>query len=115
MIKLHQFGPAWGLTTASPFCQKLETYLRMAGVPHQVVRERDTRRAPKGKLPYIEEQDGRLLADSGFIIAHLKVTQGDPLDGWLSPEQAAQAHAARRLLEDSLYWVGVYALSLIHI
>lgn len=109
MIKLHQFRPAWGLTTASPFCQKLETYLRMAGIEHQVVVERDTRRAPKGKLPYIEEADGRLLGDSGFIITHLEACSGRPLDAALTPEQRAQALALRRLLEDSLYWVVVHS------
>ena len=77
MIKLHQFRPAWGLTTASPFCQKLETYLRMAGIEHQVVVERDTRRAPKGKLPYIEEADGRLL---GAEVVGPEVVEAGALD-----------------------------------
>jgi hypothetical protein len=33
LITLHQFAPAFGLPNASPFCMKLETYLRMAGLP----------------------------------------------------------------------------------
>ena len=33
MIKLFQFPPAFGLPNASPFCMKLETWLRMAGLP----------------------------------------------------------------------------------
>ncbi len=37
MIKLFQFAPAFGLPNASPFCMKLETYLRMAGLPFQLV------------------------------------------------------------------------------
>lgn len=32
MIKLHQLAPAFGLPNASPFCMKVETYLRMAGL-----------------------------------------------------------------------------------
>lgn len=28
-IKLHKFGPAFGLPDASPFVVKLETYLRL--------------------------------------------------------------------------------------
>ena len=36
MIQLHQFAPAWGMS-ASPFCLKLETYLRMAEIPYEVV------------------------------------------------------------------------------
>ena len=33
MIKLYQYSPAFGLPNASPFCMKLETYLRMAQLP----------------------------------------------------------------------------------
>ena len=33
MIKLFQFEPAFGLANASPFCMKLETYLRMGEQP----------------------------------------------------------------------------------
>jgi len=37
MIKLYQFHPAWGLPNPSPFCMKVETYLRMAGLPYEGV------------------------------------------------------------------------------
>ena len=37
MIKLYQFNPAWGLPNPSPFCMKVETYLRMVGLPYEVV------------------------------------------------------------------------------
>jgi hypothetical protein len=33
MIKLHQFATAFGLPNTSPFCVKLENYLRMTGLP----------------------------------------------------------------------------------
>ena len=69
MIKLYQYLPAFGLPNASPFCMKLETYLRMAGLPFEapVVSLRELGRAPKGKMPYIE--DGvRIPADSTFIM-----------------------------------------------
>jgi hypothetical protein len=32
-IVLHQFYRSFGLPNASPFCMKLETYLRMAELP----------------------------------------------------------------------------------
>ena len=67
MIKVHQFAPAFGLPNASPFCMKLETYLRMAGLPFELVNDGNVIRAPKGKLPYIED-DGRVVADTNFII-----------------------------------------------
>lgn len=110
MIKLIQFAPALGLPNASPFCLKLETYLRMANVPYEIppVTMAAFSKAPKGKMPYIED-NGKLIADSAFIIAHLKARYGDPLDANLTPEQRAISQAFTRLLEENLYWAVVYA------
>ena len=53
MIKLYQFEPAFGLANASPFCMKLETYLRMAALPFEIpcASLRHLQKAPKGKMP----------------------------------------------------------------
>lgn len=103
VIKLHQFPPAYGLPNASPFCMKLETYLRMAGLSYQSVYGFSLPKAPKGKMPYIEDQ-GRLIADSGLIIDYLKQTYSDTLDGHLSAQQRAVSLGFSRLLEEHLYW-----------
>ena len=34
-VILHQPPAAWGLPNPSPFCAKLETYLRMAEIPFE--------------------------------------------------------------------------------
>jgi glutathione S-transferase len=109
MIKLYQFEPALGLPNASPFCMKLETYLRMAGLPFEIPTATldHLRRAPLGKMPYIEDE-GRILADSSFIIDDLKSRYGDPLDAWMSAPERATALAFQRLLEENLYWAVVY-------
>ena len=106
MIRLHQFAPAFGLPNASPFCMKLETYLRMASLPFELVNSGDVLKAPKRKLPYIDD-DGTLVADTSFIIEHLKARYGDPLDAALSPQQRAVATAFQRLFEENLYWAVV--------
>ena len=103
MIILHQFPPALGLPNASPFCLKLELYLRMAGLPYRNRYTLELHRAPKGKLPWIDD-GGTAVADSGLIIDYLKRKYGDPLDGDLTPLQNARALAIRRLLEEHLYW-----------
>ncbi len=108
MIKLHQFKAAWGLPNPSPFCMKVETYLRMAGLPYEIVEDTLPFKAPKKKLPYIED-GAKLIADSGFIIDYLKATYGDPLDGNLAAPERAMAHALRRMLEENFYWVGMYS------
>lgn len=103
MIRLYQFPPAYGLPNASPFCMKLETWLRMTGLPYQAL-PGDSRKAPKGKLPYIED-DGVLLGDSQLILDYLRSHYGVDPDAGLTPPQRALATAVTRMLEDHLYWV----------
>lgn len=107
MITLYQFRPVWGLPNASPFCMKLETYLRMAALPYQLARHADVRKAPKKKLPFIDD-GGKVIADSGFILDYLKATYGDPLDQALTPFEQSQSLGMRRLFEEHLYWAVVY-------
>jgi glutathione S-transferase len=108
MIRLHQFAPAFGLPNASPFCMKVETYLRMAGLPFELANDGDVFKAPKRKLPYIDD-GGTLVADSSFIVEHLKARHGDPLDATLSASQRALATAFQRLFEENLYWAVVHS------
>lgn len=107
MIKLYQFAPAFGLPNASPFCMKMETYLRMAGIPYEAINSGDVMKAPKRKLPYIDD-DGAVVADTSFIIDYLKGKYGDPLDAALSARERAVATAFQRLLEENLYWAVVH-------
>ena len=108
MIKLYQFAPAFGLPNASPFCMKVETYLRMAGLPHELVNDGlRVMKAPKGKLPFIDD-DGVVVADSTFIIEHLQRRYGAPLDEALGAADRAIATAFQRLFEEDLYWAVVH-------
>jgi glutathione S-transferase len=102
VITLYQTPPAWGLPNLSPFCLKLETYLRMTERPYQVA-QASPRKAPKGKVPYIADGD-MLLGDSGLIIDYLVRTYGDKLDAGLDPEDRARGLLLRRTLEDSVYY-----------
>lgn len=107
MIELYQFAPTWGLPNLSPFCIKLELYLKMSGLPYEVIIENDTRKGPKGKLPFIRD-DGRAIGDSELAIQYLKDKYGDRVDASLTPEQRARAHTINRMLHDSTYWVLLY-------
>ncbi len=106
MITLYQFTPAWGIPNLGQFNVKVETYLRMTNLSYKVI---DTMplKGPKGKLPYIED-NGQKISDSRFIIEYLKQKYGDPLDSDLSTEQRAIMTAIQRLLEEHLYWIGMY-------
>ena len=107
MIILHQFPPAFGLPNASPFCLKLELYLRMVALPYRNRYTLELNKAPKGKLPWIDD-DGTAVADSGLIIEYLKKKFGDPLDSGLDQVQRARALAIARLIEEHLYWAVLY-------
>lgn len=108
MIRLYQYAPAFGLPSASPFCMKLETWLRLAGLPFEIDNRGAVLGSPKGKLPFIVDEDGTVRADSQLIIEHLAARLGDPLDARLTPLERAQATAFQRLFEESLYWVLVH-------
>lgn len=99
-------GRPWGSPHLSPFCAKLETYLRMAGIEHEV-RAAHMPRAPKGKIPYASI-DGRTMGDSQLVIEELKRTRGDALDAHLDERRRATGHAVRRMLEEGTYFVSMY-------
>lgn len=102
MITLYTFGPAFGLPDPSPFVMKAQVLLKMAGLPYRV----DTtgfRTAPKGKLPYIDD-DGERIADSTFIKWHLENKYRADLDRGLSAADRAVAWAFEKMAEDHLYW-----------
>ncbi len=99
-------GRAWGTPNMSPFCAKLETYLRMTETPHKVAAAQFPK-APKGKIPYVSI-DGKLLGDSQLIIERLETLVAKPLDAGLSARDAAIGRSVRRMLEEATYFTGVH-------
>jgi glutathione S-transferase len=104
-IDLHVFPDPWGLNP-SPFCLKVETYCRLAGIPFTSVPTLPFS-SPRGKLPFLSSGTER-VPDSGIIIAWLKQRFGDRLDGDLNGEQRALGHLIQRCCEESLYFVLLY-------
>lgn len=104
MITLYHFGSFQSLPDPSPFCLKVDVYLRMTGIPFTCSSgAHNLRRAPKGKLPFIED-NGKIIADSAIILDYLKQTYGDKLDAHLTAEQKAVSHAVIKMLDENLYW-----------
>jgi len=123
MIRLYGICPVSGLPDVSTFVIKVDCYLRMVEMPYTLVSllgdnsTKSSARAssgeppspPKGKFPYIDD-GGRVIADSSFIIDYLKATYGDKLgENKLNSEERAIALIVRRMVEEHLYWVIVYA------
>ena len=107
MITLYQFPPMDFLPNASPFCLKMETYLKMVNLPYKSKYIRNPNKAPKSKLPFIKD-DGIVIADSSLIIDYLKAKHGDLLDQHLTALQSAEATALQRLIEEHLYFAMLY-------
>jgi glutathione S-transferase len=108
VITLHTIPGGYGVESISPFCMKVEVYLKLAKLPYKTV-SGNIRKAPKGKLPFIVDDDGSVISDSSAIVAHLEKKHGQPLDKGLSSDERARAHVIKRTLEESLYFVAVYA------
>ena len=109
MIRLHQLPKLKGKNySCSPFCLKLELYLKATDLNYQNHFSLEFNKSPTGKMPYIETM-GKKFADSNLIIAMLEKQHQLNLDQHLSAEQKAIACAFIRLCEDSLYWAGLYS------
>jgi glutathione S-transferase len=103
MMVLHQYPKIWGLSSLSPFCIKVEVFLKLARIPYAVKVELNPSRAPKGKMPFIRDEQ-EVLADSTFIIQHLiKKYQLYHLD-ITDPIEKARSHALKLMVEESLYF-----------
>ncbi|MBN4666179.1 glutathione S-transferase C-terminal domain-containing protein [Pandoraea nosoerga] len=107
MLTLYTFGPAFGMPDASPFVVKAEMLLKLAGLPYRTDRS-GFRRAPKGKLPYIDD-GGQIVADSTLIRLHIERKYGFDFDAGLTPEQRGAAWMFEKALEDHFYWHVVQA------
>ena len=107
MITLYQFPSYFGLPNISPFCMKVETYLRLAKLQYEVKSVMNPAKSPKGKLPFIKDGD-KAVADSNHIVEYLKEQYGDPLGQDLNRTDRALHYAITRLLEDHLYFVVLY-------
>lgn len=106
MIHLHQYPAIWGLPSLSPFCIKVEMYLRKQNIPYQTVVEKNPARGPKGKMPFI--RDGELaIPDSSFILQHLHAKQ--MRQEQRDPQLEAKSLAFQRMIEEHLYFVLLYS------
>jgi glutathione S-transferase len=106
-IKLFQFPRMFGIPNVSPYCCKLETWLRIAGISYEVVDTPDPRKGPKGKVPFIEDAGVR-IGDSSLIVDYLVRTRGVDPDARLDPSQRAIALLVQRTLEEHYAFVVLY-------
>ena len=95
MITLYQFHKHFDVPNLSPFCVKVECFLRMAKLEYTIAPVSDARKAPKGKCPYIDD-DGKLIADSEMIMDYLENKYQVNLDAALSNKQKKRSQEQSR-------------------
>uniref|UniRef100_A0A7M4DV27 Failed axon connections-like protein, metaxin like GST domain containing n=1 Tax=Crocodylus porosus TaxID=8502 RepID=A0A7M4DV27_CROPO len=101
-IILHQFSrPNNGVPSLSPFCLKMETYLRMADLPYQ--NYFDGKLSPQGKMPWIE-YNHKKVSGTEFIIDFLEEKLGVNLNKNLGPHERAVSRAVTKMVEEHFYW-----------
>ena len=106
MLELVVLPPAFGLRNVSPFCLKAELLMTSLELEFASSSLQDPRKAPKGKLPFLETDGGR-IADSELITLYLDELTGGAVFAGLTQAQKAQGIALTRLVEEHLYWIMV--------
>ncbi|XP_058116612.1 failed axon connections isoform X2 [Anopheles coustani] len=104
VVYLYQFTRTPMLPSISPFCLKVETWLRLAGLKYENIDHKLKLRSKKGQLPFVEV-NGEEIADSTIIMAELAQRFEKDLDVALTQEQRNIAHAMISMLENHLVWV----------
>ncbi|MGH1455775.1 MAG: glutathione S-transferase C-terminal domain-containing protein [Alphaproteobacteria bacterium] len=111
-ITFYKFGEAFGLPDPSPFCLKLESFMRINDIAFELG-EFDAKstlgKAPKKKIPFVVFENGEKMGDSTLIIDRLSKDKNIDMDAPLTASQCAQSHAFRRMLDESTYFCGLYS------
>nr|CAD7441823.1 unnamed protein product [Timema bartmani] len=104
IIYLYQFSRTPVLPSLSPFCLKVETWLRLAALKYENVDHKMKFRSKKGQLPFVE-LNGEEIADSAIILKELGQRYEKDLDAGLTNDQKNMAHAMISMIENHLIWV----------
>lgn len=111
-VILHKFGSIWGIADASPFCVKLENFLRINNISFNVGpydMKSIIGKSPKKKVPFVDLSNGERLGDSQLIIERLSKDLDINMDAPLTTEQKAISHAYRKMLDECFYFYIVYS------
>jgi glutathione S-transferase len=107
MIVLYSYPPLFGVADNNGYGLKVFAFLRLTGLPFTHRHVFDASGAPRGQLPYIDD-DGEVIGDSDQIIVHLIDKYDLTIDDRLTRAQGDTNHLIGRMLDD-LYWVMSYS------
>ena len=107
MLTLYSYPSLFGVADNNAYGLKVFAFLRLAGVPFRHEHIFDASAAPRGQLPYIED-DGEKIGDSETILAHVTRKYGLTIDAALTEVERDTDLLLTRMLDD-LYWVMSYS------
>jgi glutathione S-transferase len=107
MITLFSYPELFGVADNNPYGLKTFAFLKLCNLPFRHEHIFDAKAAPRGQLPYIDD-DGEHVGDSDAIIAHLIKKYRLTIDDAWTDSQLITDHLLRRMLDD-LYWVMSYS------
>jgi glutathione S-transferase len=107
MLTLYSYPPLFGVADNNGYGLKVYAFLKLAVVPFKHEHIFDASKAPRGQLPYIDD-DGETVGDSETILAYLTKKYRVTIDAALTPSQRGQNLLITRTLDD-LYWVMSYS------
>ncbi len=107
MLTLYSYPGLFGVADNNGYGLKVFAFLRLAGVPFTHEHIFDASAAPRGQLPYIDN-DGETVGDSETIIAYVTRKYGVTIDATLTPAQRDTNLLVTRMIDD-LYWVMSYS------
>jgi glutathione S-transferase len=102
VLTLYSYPDLFGVADNNPFGLKVYAFLRLHSLVFEQQHILDTRRAPRGQLPYLVD-GATTIGDSDAIIAYLDQRYGLNVDAELDSHQRDLDVLIRRSLDD-LYW-----------
>lgn len=103
-VYLYQFTRTPLLPSLSPFCLKVETWLRVTKLDYENVDHKMKFRSKQGLLPFVE-LNGAEINDSANIIKELGKRFEQDLDKDLTPEQRTLSFTTCSMIENHLFFV----------
>jgi Glutathione S-transferase N-terminal domain/Glutathione S-transferase, C-terminal domain len=107
MITLYSYPELFGVADNNGYGLKVFAFMKLAAMQFRHEHIFDASAAPRGQLPYIDDED-EIIGDSETIITHLIAKYKLAIDNSLSTVQRDQNLLITRLLDD-LYWVMSYS------
>lgn len=107
VVYLYQFNRTPQVPSISPYCLKVETWIKLNGIKYENVDHKGKLRSKRGQLPFIE-LNGEEVNDSDAIIAALSKKFEKDIDEGLSQEQKNVQFAMVKMVENHLQWTIMY-------